>query len=52
MTLPPIIATQLLDFPKENNPFIACGDVILFCKITGRVKTLPYSGVWNLDAKR
>ena len=31
------------DFPKENRTIIACGDVILPCKITGRSKLPPYT---------
>ncbi len=31
-----------MNFPKGNNQVIACGDVILLNKITGRVRTLPY----------
>jgi len=43
LTLPPRIATQFVDFPKENIVLTAFGGVILFLKITGRVKTLPYA---------
>lgn len=29
-------------FSEDDLIMIACGDMILYCKITGRVKTLPY----------
>jgi len=41
LTLPPKLLCNL-DFPKGNKRPIAYGDVILFPKMTGRVKTLPY----------
>ena len=38
------LAGQESKTPNGGCAIIACGDVILRCKITGRVKTLPYNG--------
>jgi hypothetical protein len=39
------------DFPKEKYEFIACGDAILQCKMTGGSKPPPYNTSSTINPK-